>query len=60
MKTALFVLYLLIDLATFAYISFFDGYVYTWWNWTFVLPINAFLATIWPGYWLVLRPLFGH
>ena len=46
-------------LATFGRLTFFDGYVYTWWNWIIVVPLNAFLAEIWPIYWLVLRPLMG-
>lgn len=46
--------------ATFGKLTFFDHYIYTWWNWIIVLPINAFLATIWPIYWGILRPLFGH
>jgi len=45
--------------ATFVFLTFFDGYAYTAWNWIIVVPINAFLSTIWPLYWLLLRPLFG-
>jgi len=51
--------YLAIDVATFIYLTFFDGYVYNWWNWLIVVPINAFLAKIWPIYWVIVRPLFG-
>lgn len=58
-KNAALVVYVLGNIATFVKLSFFDGYVYTWWNWIIVLPINEFLAMIWPIYWLVLRPLFG-
>lgn len=45
--------------ATFVYLTFFDGYVYTWWNWLIAIPVNLFLGEIWPIYWLILRPLFG-
>lgn len=46
------------NIATFAKLTFFDGYQYTWWNWIIALPLNEFLASIWPIYWLILRPLF--
>lgn len=52
-------LYWIGNLATFGKLTFFDGYVYNWWNWIIVLPINEFLAMIWPIYWLILRPIFG-
>ena len=39
--------------------TFFDHSVYNWWNWIIVIPINIFLAEIWPIYWLLLRPLMG-
>ena len=56
---ALLWLYISVDAGTFAYLTFFDGYVYTWWNWLVAVPINLFLSTIWPIYWLILRPLLG-
>lgn len=40
--------------ATFAYLTLFDGYVYNAWNWIIALPINAFLGSIWPIYWIFL------
>lgn len=52
-------LYVAADAFTFIFLTFFDGYVYTWWNWLIAVPINIFLSTLWPIYWLVLRPLFG-
>lgn len=45
------------SLATFIKLTFYDGVTWTWWNWIIILPINAFLAEIWPLYWLLLRPL---
>jgi hypothetical protein len=51
--------YGLIGLATSAYLTFFDGYVYNAWNWLIAIPANLFLGTIWPIYWLILRPIFG-
>ena len=59
MQKLLLGLYISGDVATLLYLTFFDGYVYTWWNWIIVIPINFFLATIWPIYWVVLRPLLG-
>ena len=47
-------IFLIGDLATFVYLTFFNGYVYTWWNWIIVIPINIFLASIWPLYWPLL------
>lgn len=58
-KPVLIALFLLGDLATFVYLTFFDGYVYTAWNWLIAVPINLFLASIWPLYWAILRPLLG-
>lgn len=47
--------------ATFGFLTLFDGYAYNAWNWVVALPVNGFLATIWPLYWGVLRwlPRFG-
>lgn len=50
--------YQLIALGTFVKLTLFDGYVYNWWNWVIALPVNTFLSSIWPIYWLILRPLF--
>ena len=58
-KPVLIALFLLGELATFVYLTFFDGYVYTAWNWLIAVPINLFLALIWPLYWAILRPLLG-
>lgn len=51
--------YGLAAIATFGKLTFFNCYVYTWWNWVFVLPLNAFISGAWPGYWLIVRPLLG-
>lgn len=51
--------YFLGDIATFIFLVFFDGARYNWWNWLITVPIDFFLATIWPIYWLILRPLMG-
>jgi hypothetical protein len=47
--------YTLCGMATFIYLTFFDGYVYSAWNWLIALPVNAFLASIWPIYWAILH-----
>ncbi|CAN5348643.1 hypothetical protein BH10PSE12_BH10PSE12_18750 [soil metagenome] len=52
-------IYQLISFGTFIKLTLLDHYPYTWWNWIFVVPLNAFLAEIWPIYWLILRPIFG-
>jgi hypothetical protein len=50
-------LYGLVAFGTFAFLTFFDHYSYTAWNWLLVVPINFLLGAIWPIYWLILRPL---
>jgi hypothetical protein len=59
LSVTLIAVYWIGNLATFAKLTFFDGYVYNWWNWIIAIAINEFLAMIWPIYWLILRPLFG-
>lgn len=56
MKSALALAYQLGALATFVYLAWFDA-SYTWWNWIIIVPVSAFLAAIWPLYWLVILPL---
>ena len=51
--------YTLAGLATFIFLCAFDGYPYNGWNWLVAIPINMFLAAIWPIYWLILRPILG-
>lgn len=48
-------IYLIGDIVTTIYLIFFDGFTYNAWNWIFVLPIDIFLGTIWPIYWLILH-----
>lgn len=43
---------------TFIYLTFFDGYVYTGWNWLIAILVNIILSSIWPIYWLILHWLF--
>ena len=47
------------DIGTFVYLTFLDGYEYNAWNWVIAVPVNFFLAQIWPIYWLILRTFFG-
>lgn len=53
----LWLAYFLADAATFVFLTFFDGYVYNYWNWIIAVPVNFFLGHIWPIYWFILRPL---
>jgi hypothetical protein len=57
---AVAMLYPLMSLFTFVYLTFFDGYRYTSWNWLIAVPANLILASMWPIYWLILRPVFGQ
>lgn len=45
------------NIGTVIYLTFFDGYVYNWWNWLIAIPVNFVLGTMWPIYWLILKPL---
>lgn len=54
------IIYKLGHVFTFVYLTFFDGYVYTWWNWIIAIPLNAFNATIWPIYWLIVVPIYEN
>jgi hypothetical protein len=55
MKNVLIWIYLSVDLATFIYLTLFDGYVYNAWNWLIAVPVNILLSTIWPIYWGALH-----
>ncbi|MBJ7535270.1 hypothetical protein JDN40_14255 [Rhodomicrobium vannielii ATCC 17100] len=48
------------SVATFVFLTFFDGYIYNTWNWLIAIPVNSFLSFIWPIYWLILRPIMGN
>jgi hypothetical protein len=48
-------LYQTVSFATFIFLTFLDGYVYTWWNWIIAIPVNIFLSELWPIYWGILR-----
>lgn len=58
-KLLLLIIWQIGSIGTFVYLTLFDGYTYTWWNWIIAIPVNAVLGEIWPIYWLILRPLFG-
>jgi len=55
-KTALIIGYELAGFGTFFYLLHEGGF--TWWNWPIIIGADAFLAQIWPIYWLILRPFF--
>lgn len=58
-SSILLIIFLFVDLFTFIFLTFFDGYIYNWWNWIIAIPCNAFLSTIWPIYWGILRWIFN-
>lgn len=57
-RNPLALIYILIDIGTFIYLTFFDGYEYNAWNWLIAIPVNLFMATIWPLYWGLLHWIF--
>ena len=59
LKLLLLIVWQVGSLVTFAKLTFFDGYIYNWYNWIIALPVNLFLGEIWPIYWAVLRPISG-
>lgn len=59
LQTVLLVAWAAGNAATFVWLTFFEGYVYTAWNWIVAVPVNFILAAMWPIYWAVLRPLMG-
>lgn len=52
------IIYIIGNIATFGYLTFFDGYVYNMTNWIIALPANEFLGLIWPIYWGLLHWIF--
>jgi len=58
-RRLIFVGYQLGGLATLIALMVKDWPSLNWWNWIIIIPINFFLAEIWPIYWLILRPIFG-
>jgi hypothetical protein len=55
----LIAVYQVVSIWTFVYLTFFDGYPYNAWNWLIAVPVNMFLAEIWPIYWIILNPLMS-
>lgn len=54
MKDGFFVFtYTIVGWVTLVYLTFFDGFEYTFWNWVIAIPVNIFLASIWPIYWVL-------
>jgi hypothetical protein len=51
------VLYCIGIAATFIYLTFLDGVPLRTWLNLILVPLNAALSTVWPFYWLILRPL---
>jgi len=39
------------SVATLGYLLFFDGTVYTWWNWLPILGLDVLLSQLWLFYW---------
>jgi hypothetical protein len=58
MERFAFVFWQIGSVCTFVFLTFFDGYVYNGWNWLIAVPVNAFVAEIWPIYWGILRWFF--
>ncbi len=40
------------SIPTLIYLMFFNSN-WNWWNWIILIPVNLFLAEIWPIYWLL-------
>lgn len=55
----LLAVYLVGDIATFVYLIVSDAADFNAWNWLIIVPVDFFLASIWPIYWAILVPIFG-
>jgi hypothetical protein len=53
-KKQFIIIYAFITLATWAYLLFFDGFVYSHGNWMTQVPASGLAAILWPLYWGVL------
>lgn len=51
-QTAIVWLWQIGSIPTLIYLMFFNTN-YNWWNWIIMIPINFFLAEIWPIYWIL-------
>lgn len=51
MATLLIVAWMTADIGTFAYLMVNDWAYFNAWNWIIMVPINIFLAQLWPIYW---------
>lgn len=51
--------YLTGDITTFVYLVVLDAADFNAWNWLIIVPVDLFLASIWPIYWAILVPIFG-
>jgi len=58
-ESVLSAVYVIGQLATFIFLIITNWPGFNWWNWIFLIPINFFLACIWPIYWVILVPIFG-
>jgi|TARA_B110000503_G_scaffold91149_1_gene137673 hypothetical protein len=52
------ILFVFADIATFIYLMVVDWPDVNAWNWIIIIPVNVFLATIWPIYWGILHWIF--
>lgn len=59
LKTVGIWVWVIVDLLTFGFLMYEKWPDLNWWNWLVVVPVNIFLSTIWPIYWVILRPIFG-
>lgn len=58
-KEPIFVwIYVIVDAITFIYLMHADWSDINWWNWIIIIPVNVFLAQIWPIYWAFIHWLF--
>ena len=48
-------LFVLMDTFTFIILMVWDWPFLNAWNWLIIIPVNLFLAQIWPIYWAILH-----
>jgi len=55
MERFLIAAYVIADIATLVYLLVMDAPDFNAWNWLIIIPVDIFLAQIWPIYWAVLH-----
>lgn len=56
-QLAMVIMYQVGLVGTWVFLMFFDGKSYQWWGWILAAGINGAIASFWPVYWIIIRPV---